>query len=209
VVPNDRLWVVPNGIADVPAEMRRTGPLGDRVPVLVMVARFAPPKLQTELIVALAELADARWMLRLVGDGPQLDDCRAVVARLGLGERVDFLGHRDDVADVLASSDIGLLWSRYEGLPISVMEYMRAGLCCAAGDLPGVRELLGPDGGVVARSVVELRDELRRLLADRNAIDALGEAARRRYIERFSAESMVAATDAVYATVRGRTRQPC
>jgi glycosyltransferase involved in cell wall biosynthesis len=209
VVPGDRLWVVPNGIADVPPELRRTGPLGDRAPTLVMVARFAPPKLQTELVVALAELADEPWTLRLVGDGPQLDECRSAVERLGLGGRVEFLGHRDDVAEVLASSDIGVLWSRYEGLPISVMEYMRAGLCCVGSDLPGVRELLGRDGGMVARSAVGLGEALRRLFADRTDIDALGTTARNRYVERFSAESMVAATDAVYAAVRARTRPLC
>jgi glycosyltransferase involved in cell wall biosynthesis len=205
VVPADRLWVVPNGIADVAPELRRTGPLGDRPPVLVMVARFAPPKLQTELVGVLADIADEQWSLRLVGDGPQVDACRAAVERLGLGGRIELLGHRDDVAAVLASSDIGVLWSRYEGLPISVMEYMRAGLCCVASDLPGVHELLGPDGGIVARSADELRAGLQRLLVGRSEIEALGAAARRRYVEHFSAESMVAATDAVYTAVTGRT----
>ena len=67
--------------------------------------------------------------------------------------RVAFLGHRDDVAEILAASDVGVLWSRYEGLPISVMEYMRAGLCCVASDLPGVRALFGEQsaGLVVGR----------------------------------------------------------
>ena len=47
-----------------------------------------------------------------------------------------FLGHRDDVPTVLASQDISILWSEYEGMPIALMEAMRAGLCCIASDLP-------------------------------------------------------------------------
>ena len=207
VVPADRLWVVPNGIADVPADLRRTGPLGDRSPVLVMVARFAPPKLQNELVAALAGL-EQPWTLRLVGDGPHIGECRNAVERLRLGGRVEFLGHRDDVAAVLAASDVGVLWSRYEGLPISVLEYMRAGLCCVGSDLPGVRELLG-DQGLIAGSPEALREQLRKLFADRAEIDARGAAARGRYVEHFSAEAMVAATDAVYAAVRGRAQSPC
>jgi glycosyltransferase involved in cell wall biosynthesis len=204
VVPADRLWVVPNGIADAPANLRRTRPLGDRAPVLVMVARFAPPKLQTELVGALAELRDVPWTLRLVGDGPQLDECRGAVERLGLVERVEFLGHRDDVAAVLAASDVGVLWSRYEGLPISVMEYMRAGLCCVGSDLPGVRELFGVESaGRVAVSQRDLRNVLRGLVSAPTQIDELGLRARSRYETCYSAAGMVDATDAVYRAITG------
>src|SRR5690606_14412816 len=56
VVPRDRLWIVPNGLADVPAAARRIGPLDARRPVLVMVARFAAPKLQHQLLDVMQEL---------------------------------------------------------------------------------------------------------------------------------------------------------
>lgn len=204
VVPAGRLWIVPNGIHDVRPAQQRGGPLGERTPVLVMVARFAPPKQQTELVAALAGLVELPWVLRLVGDGPELASCRAMATSAGLLERVEFLGHRDDVADVLANSDIGVLWSRYEGLPMSVLEYMRAGVCCVGSELPGVRELLG-DAGVVAASASELRAALRTLLASPDQIDELGARARRRYVEHFSAEAMVSATDEVYAAITGRT----
>lgn len=205
VVPTARLHVVPNGIADVPAHQQRAS-RGGHAPVLVMVARFAPPKLQAELVDTLAQLADRPWTLRLVGDGPQLDVCRArVAAHPGLHDRIEFLGHRDDVADVLAASDIGVLWSRYEGLPISVMEYMRAGLCCVASDLPGTRELFGPErAGIVAVSGDELAAALGTLLGDPARIDELGRRARRRYAARYSVDALVAATEAVYETVLRR-----
>lgn len=206
VVPAKRIWVIPNGLADVSSELRRAHTLGGRPPVLVMVARFAPPKLQGELLGVLAEIADVPWTMRFIGDGPQLADCRAALAGSpALQGRVDLLGHRDDVAELLASSDVGLLWSRYEGLPISVLEMMRAGICCVASDLPGTRTLFGtPPAGVVAASDEALALELRALLASPDRIDALGDAARARYEEHYSITALVESTGEVYAAVRAR-----
>ena len=135
VVRRGRVWVVANGLSDVATECRWTphdGPVG-----LVMVARFAPPKMQEELVAALTQVADLSWSMTFVGDGPRLE---AVVRRAeaALDGRVHFMGHRDDVPSVLAANDVAILWSAYEGMPISVLEAIRAGLCCIASDLPGV-----------------------------------------------------------------------
>ena len=202
VVPRGRLWVVPNGISDVPPDLRRGEPAGDRSPVLVVVARFAPPKMQAQLVDALAGLTDLPWTLQFVGDGPDLAACRAKVDDVStLRGRVAFLGHRDDVAEILAASDVGILWSRYEGLPISVMEYMRAGLCCVASDLPGVRALFGEEpAGVVVPSDADLAHVLTELLTTPGHLDDLGRRARQRYESQYSIAALVAATEAVYAT---------
>ena len=204
VVPERRLWVVPNGIADVPLGLRRE-PRVRREPVLIMVARFAPPKMQRDLLEVLRGLADIPFTVRLVGDGPELDVCRQMVAaHPELVDRVEMLGRRDDVAELLATSDIGVLWSRYEGLPMSVMEYMRAGLCCVTSDLPGTRTLFGdPPVGVVAADSASLSLQLTELLATAERIDALGQSARARYESAYSVGAMVAATGAVYAAVIG------
>lgn len=212
VVPRSRLWVVPNGISDVPSGLRRVPSRRGDPKRLVMVARFAPPKMQNELVTVLAELTDLEWTMQFVGDGPELEACCAAAARHpGLAGRIEFLGHRDDVAAVLAANDIGILWSRYEGLPISVMEYMRTGLCCVGRDLPGVRELLGYGSGsacgIVAGSPGALAAALRRLLAAPGLADEFGGAARKRYVEHFSAHAMVAATAEVYDAITGRTLQ--
>jgi glycosyltransferase involved in cell wall biosynthesis len=201
VVPRRRLWVVANGISDVPPDLRRASSRGDHPATLVMVARFAPPKLQAELAATLTRLNELPWTLQFVGDGPELEACRAEVdAMPSLRGRVSFLGHRDDVAEILAASDIGILWSRYEGLPISVMEYMRAGLCCIASDLFGVRALFGDEAaGIVAGSDSELARELTDLLTTPGRIDALGQRARLRFESHYSVDAMVAATDEVYA----------
>lgn len=203
-VPRRRLWVVPNGISDVPPDLRRAGDVGDGSAVLVMVARFAPPKLQSELGAALSNFTDLPWTLQFVGDGPDLEACRAAVESIpSLRGRVAFRGHRDDVAEILASSDVGILWSRYEGLPMSVMEYMRAGLCCVASDLPGTRELFGDEpAGLIVESDAALPAVLTGVLTTPGRLDAYGRRARLRYESHYSAEALVAGTEAVYAAVQ-------
>lgn len=204
VVPKSRIWVVPNGIADVPADLQRSSAVvSERGPVMVMVARFAPPKLQVELLETLTALGDLPWRLQLVGDGPGLHACEELLAASPmLSGRVDLLGHRDDVPQILAAADIGLLWSRYEGLPISVMEQMRAGLACVASDLPGTRALFDDESaGLLADSGDELVSTLRTFLTEPSRVDTLGAAARSRYESAYSVNAMLVETNRVYAAV--------
>ena len=191
----ESIFVVPNGLPDT-APLRQ-GPTG-QTPKLIMVARFAPPKQQRELISILATLLDMPWSMTFVGDGPQLEACREFAAHL-LGDRVEFLGHRDDVDVLTSSSDIALLWSGYEGMPIVLLEAMRAGLCCVASDLPGVRVLFGdPPAGLAATTPCELTGALRAVLADAGYADQLGRAARLRYESGFSIERMARGVQSVY-----------
>jgi glycosyltransferase involved in cell wall biosynthesis len=200
VARRDRLWVIPNGLADVAPELVRHD-RSDAAPGIVMVARFAPPKQQRELVDVMAGIVDLAWTLTFIGDGPELDEVRAH-GRAVLGERVRFLGRRDDVTSVLAEQDIAVLWSRYEGMPISLMEAMRAGLCCVGSDLPGVRMLFGdPPVGVVAADASELAVRLRELLDDGDERTRLGSLARCRFVEAFSAGALERATRAVYDTL--------
>lgn len=204
IVRNDRLWVIPNGLADVGEAFRR--PPVDREPGVVMVARFAPPKMQSQLIDAMTELLDLPWRLTFVGDGPELDACK-VHGTLQLGERVRFEGHRDDVATVLAAHDVIVLWSRYEGMPISLLEGMRAGLCCVGSDLPGVRDLLGqPPCGLVAGDIAALVTGLRGVLGATSMIRAHGDRARLRFEHCFSSSAMQASTGLVYDALLARRR---
>jgi glycosyltransferase involved in cell wall biosynthesis len=202
VVPRARVWTVPNGLEDVAAHLRREpGEPGDLVR-MAMVARFARPKLQVELVERLASLADLPWELLLVGDGPERAACEVRAKEL-LGDRVRFLGHRDDVPALLAGCDVGVLWSAYEGMPLALLEEMRAGLCCVANDLPGVRFLFGDDGAdvVVHREPATFELEMRTLLSDPDRIGRLAAAARDRYEAEFTIGTMAARVREVYESV--------
>jgi glycosyltransferase involved in cell wall biosynthesis len=202
VAPADRMWVIPNAIADVTPELRWTA---DQHPVrLIMVARFAPPKLQSRLIDALAPLLDLAWTIEFVGDGPQLEQTRLRGQEL-LGARAEFPGHADDVAQRLSTSDVFVLWSAYEGMPISMLEAMRAGLCCVGSDVPGVEALMGdPPVGLICSDLAQLEAALRMTISDAATRRRLGELARARFESTFSIAAMEAATRQVYESVRSR-----
>lgn len=107
---------------------------------LLMVARFSPPKQQIQLIQALNEIRHLNWTMYFAGDGPLLQKCRQVALGLELTERIFFLGNRNDIEELLTKSDIFILLSDWEGLPISILEAMRHGLPVVATDVGGVKE---------------------------------------------------------------------
>lgn len=197
IARDSRLHTVWNGIDDT-AERARPG--ASHVPVITMVARFSAPKDHATLIHAAASLIESPWRLRLVGDGPLLSAVQALASRLGIADRVEFLGARTDVAALLASSHIFVLASRFEGLPISIIEAMRAGLPVVASDVGGVSELVDARSGLLVPACDSraLASALARLQSDTRLRELLGGHGRRRYERDFQAGSMIEKTRMVY-----------
>ena len=118
------------------------------------VANFRREKAYEVLLeaarIALASALRLRFVA--VGQGPLEQEMRALHAKLGLGDRVQLLGYRDDAVRVMSAFDVFTLSSRHEGLPVSLMEALALGLpvvATAAGGLPhmvtdGVEGLLVP-----------------------------------------------------------------
>lgn len=196
-----RLVTVFNGMPDVPERLRAQPGVGGQ-PRIVMVARFDRQKDHATLLEAVRDLPDAR--LDLVGDGPRLDVARRAVCRLGLTERVRFLGDRRDVAEVLARSHIFVLTSNWEGFPRATLEAMRAGLPTIVSDVGGAGDAVaeGVSGYRVARGDVgAVRDRLSQLIGDARLRERMGQAARARYTAAFSFDRMYEQTLAVYRMV--------
>jgi glycosyltransferase involved in cell wall biosynthesis len=206
--PN-RLVTILNGMPDIPDELR-ADPTGNDPVRVAMVARIDQQKDHQSLVEAFSGLRGA--CLDLVGDGPELAATRATVSRLNLDADVHFLGHRDDVAEVLARSHIFVLTSHWEGLPRSTLEAMRAGLPAIVSDVGGAGEAIveGVTGYLVPRGdVAAVRDRLALLVGDAGLRAQMGRAARRRYEEAFTFDRMYAQTLDVYRMVledRGKWR---
>ncbi len=192
-----RVSVIPNAIADLAGPRE---PHEDK-PSIVMVARMAPPKRHDLLLQALALLAakDLRPLVRLLGDGPQraMHEQRATVLDL---PHVQFCGDVHNVAGQLARHPVFVLLSDHEGLPISLIEAMRAGMAIVASRLPGVEELLvdGESALLVANDPAEVQHALERLLTDAPLRQRLARAARQRYEARHRPEAMAAQVLQVY-----------
>ncbi|WP_243092671.1 glycosyltransferase family 4 protein [Thermus hydrothermalis] len=207
VVPPERIRLVWNGVPDTPL---RANP-SHNPPRIVMVGRFAPQKDHALLLRALAELRDLPWRLDLVGQGPLLPEVQALAERLGLEQRVRFLGKRLDVDRILADAQVFVLASNWEGLPLSVLEAMRAGLPVVASDVGGVREavLEGRTGFLVPRGdVTLLRERLALLLQDPSLRVALGREGRKRYEAHFTLERMLRQVWAAYEELLAAPSSP-
>jgi glycosyltransferase involved in cell wall biosynthesis len=204
LVEAHRVVTVHNGIPDVAPQLRAEP---GRTPVrLAMVARFEPQKDHATLLRALGGLRNHSWELDLIGDGPLRSSMERLADQLGIRQQVNFLGQRHDVAEILSRSQISLLVSNWEGFPLSILEYMRAGLPVVASWVGGVDESVRDQetGYLVPRGEADLlRDRILRLLNDAELRIRLGAHGRRDYEERFTLDQMVKNTIAVYQQVLG------
>ncbi len=209
-MPQRRLRMIPTAVADrvehdeqpEPTETSSLQMSSLRTMRIGTVCRLAPPKRVDVLIGAIARL-ERPASLTVVGTGPQAADLSALGERLAVS--VDFLGDRADVADVLATFDIFVICSDHEGAPVSVLEAMRAGLPVVASDLPGIRGQLGASGVFAQNEPAAFAQQLDALLASDQLRREQGAANRQRFVERFTATSLLAATIAVYEDVASRS----
>jgi len=147
---SERISVIQNGIAPLPLESRsrfevrkETWMETDDL-VLLSVGRLVYQKAHEFLIACmpdvLREFPNAK--VGICGEGSLRSDLQAQIERLDLTDSVKLLGKTDRIATFLASADIFVLPSRWEGLPIALLEAMSASLPCVATKVEGVDEVL-------------------------------------------------------------------
>ena len=117
---------------------------------VAMVAAFREQKDQKTLIRAMAKLPQ-HIRLRLIGTGEAvlIAECKALAEELRVSDRVDFLGMRSDVPELLAQADAVVLSSHYEGLSLSSLEGMASGKPFIASDVEGLYEIVSGYGLLV------------------------------------------------------------
>jgi glycosyltransferase involved in cell wall biosynthesis len=196
----EKLVVIHNGLDDCEYLAK---PACEPVKI-IMAARFQEPKDQQTLLYALAELHDEKVELILVGGGPKLASSQNLASTLGISDRVKFLGDRTDVPELLARSQIFVLLSYYEGLPISILEAMRAGLPVVASNVGGVPEELEDDvTGILVKTndINSTKRALHRLITNPCLRVQMGAVSRQRFLEKFLAEHMISKTDKIYCSI--------
>lgn len=185
--------------------------LAPDVPVIGTVARLARQKRLDRFLRVLAALPAGVHAV-VAGEGEERAALTSLAGELGLGGRVHFLGHRDDVADVLGALDVYLVTSDREGMSNAMVEALAAGVPVVSTPVSGAAEALDPlaDGtapGVVATVEAEtLAAAVSRLLADPALRHGMAAAARARAAERFSYERMIDRWEDLLAPVRSPVR---
>ena len=210
--PTDKVNVIYNGIdvgplPDAPARARVRQQLGldERTIVVGTVARLDPVKDLQTLVRALGTPGTRRPMtLLIIGDGPERSTIEAAACQAGVTTSVRFLGHRDDARELLAGCDIYANSSISEGISLTILEAMAAGLPVVATHVGGTPEIVDASCGrlVPSRDSANLSATLSELAGDATLRSALGRAARERVEQRFTLDRMIAEyRDAYYAAV--------
>jgi L-malate glycosyltransferase len=156
----------------------------------------------------LKEFPDTRFIL--AGDGEARKDFERQARDRGLADSFVFLGCRNDVPDILASCDIGVLPSQAEGLSNAVLEYMAAGLPTIVSRVGGNPELVhdGVTGLLIPRQDSKaLEAALLRLLRDENFARRMAEAGRKVATQDYSFERLVREVDALYTELLAGTKR--
>ena len=204
--PEGRVVTVPNGVPiPEPLDPARREAVRHALGVrpghvlVTMVGRLAPPK-RPDLFVDAALSAPDGLRFLLVGDGPDLPRYRELA---DTHETLITVGWRDDLADLIGASDIGVLATSFEAAPYFLLQAMAAGLPCVATDIPATREILGATGVVVPSVAASLRIAVEALAADPSRRSELGAAARERIREHYSMDAMLDAIRRAWAAARG------
>jgi glycosyltransferase involved in cell wall biosynthesis len=220
-VPLERLRVVPNApIATPPPPGFDRTALRTRLldagsgPLVVCVARLEPEKGIDDLVTAAALIRAKLPGLRVLvaGGGSDRRRLERRIEDARLGRTVELLGPRSDVGHLLAAADAFCLPSRYEGLPLSMLEALDAGLPCVVTAVGGVPDVV--DDGQTALLVPpgqprQLAARLERVLADPALAERLGRAGRDVVRERYSLPMIARRYADLYEELAdGRRRHP-
>lgn len=150
-IHEDKIEVIFNGVRPVEpdptvrAETRSEIGLNSDDVMILNVGRLTPEKAQQHLVTAAARLADRpNYRFFIAGEGSCRTALEQQITDNGLKERFTLLGNRPDVNRLLNAADLFVLYSDTEGMPVSLMEAMSAGLPCIASSLEGIAQLI-PD----------------------------------------------------------------
>ena len=210
-LPADRFVVIPNGVPPASASHLTREQLLDQLGLppgsrlVGVVGRLWMQKRVKDAIwiTDMIKVARDDVHLLILGDGPQRERLHKYRDQILIRDKVHFLGHRNDVPDLMPHFDVLLSTSGYEGQSNAILEAMAAGRPVVATDIPGTRDLVveGQTGYLVpVGDRAALARHVHRLVDDANLARQLGEAGRR-VVEEFGVEKMIGRYAALYREV--------
>ncbi|MDA8094321.1 MAG: glycosyltransferase [Betaproteobacteria bacterium] len=174
--------------------------------VILMAAVLRRVKRHALALEAFADLAHSLPNARLVlaGNGPLRQETERCAEALGIAQRVHFLGHRDDVADLMQAADVCLLTSRSEGVPQALTQAMGLGVPVVATAVGGVPELIMHERTgllVPPENAPAIAAALKRTAENPAWSNAMAEQGQSKVLSEFSLEAMLAKTDSLFRTL--------
>lgn len=203
------ITTIPNAIEPKPIDPSPTTKIRESlgvppdVPLVGFIGRLWPQKRVQDLIWATDILRMSGWNFRIVivGDGPRRVALKRFADALEIMPIVHFVGHRNDVTEIMRALDMLVLPSKFEGLPNVALEAMMAGKPVVGTRIAGTDEVVvdGETGILVPpQQPLELARAIRSILADPSLGKRMGAAGRERVLSEFSIEGMIAKYERLY-----------
>lgn len=198
-----RTLVISNGVEVPPVRFeRRAWSAGGPVRLLT-VGRIAEQKDPLGLLRSFADLRRPDVTLDIVGTGPMETEARELATTLGLDDRVRFHGVRSDIRELMRASDVFVMHSKFEGMPMVLLEAGAEAmpvLATPAGSIPSV---LGSDRGIITTACDFTRDLTDLIGAPDRALD-MGARLYGHVLANHSIRSCTARHEALYTELAGR-----
>ena len=198
---DSKVLTIHNGMPDSQDSKNMANPAVAQ-PSFLMVARFDEPKDQELLVNAVSEVNDCK--LTLIGDGDSLQRTKDLAIKLKVNDRVEFMGQVIATEEIFARHQVYVLISKWEGLPRSIIEAMRAGMPVIASDVGGCSEEIkdGINGFLIPRGDLKtLISKLSLLTSNPDLRLRMGNESRRCYKNKFTFEKMYRENVRVYKEI--------
>lgn len=211
-VSPSKLWLIYNGITlphlshETRSNVREKLNIPNESVVMAVVANLIPYKGHEDLLEACGKLKYKNWQLLLIGENTSGIQCQLekVAREKNIQKNVRFLGSRDNIFEILAASDIGLLVSHEEGFSNAILEGMAVGLPMIVSDVGGNKEaVINSITGIVvpAKNSSEIQHAIETLIDNPKLRKKMGNAGRKRIHEHFSHESCIKQYKDLYKTL--------
>jgi glycosyltransferase involved in cell wall biosynthesis len=217
-IPGRLIRVVPNGVDPSPferpvnrsAKLQSLGLPADAL-VVGSTGRMVRLKGIDVLLRAFRRLTDSETKLHLVlvGTGPDRDSFEESASAMGIRDRVHFLGHRQDLPEIVQLYDVAVLSSRSEAFPMVLLEYMAAGRPVVATKVGSVADVLSHEVHgllVEPENSEQLASAISRVLSEPESAKRRAENARARLMQKFTIQQTVRNTESLLADVLRRKR---
>ncbi len=192
-IPNEKLVAFHNGIDDLPFQhINRPFSFKYNICSTGSVCRRKGQYLIVEALNKISEESKKKIHVTIIGEGNDLEELKLKTKEYGLDNNITYLGymHNSKVHDYLCGCDIYILMSSSEGLPISILEAMRAGLGVISTPIAGIPEQVGPNNGVLVNPDV---NELAKVFEQLDDYDwnMLGKNSRKKFEEEYTFPKML------------------
>lgn len=198
ILKNTKAYVILNGVKDNGRDNSYPEKIKESKFIITMAARFSNQKNQLMLIRAIRNLNNKNVNLVLLGDGPNISQCKQYVSMNNMEDVVQFIGKVNDVTPYYRKSNVIALISNYEGLPVSLIEALPIGKPIIASNVGGVSELFDGNGICVENKVSLISSSIVKIMRNSDMEREMGIKSRKLYKNQFTETGMTEKINNVY-----------